>query len=176
MLSVLLTAAALTFGTPAQVKIEKWEVAVAPLAGQPIEQGKKRKDWLKRIRKVNQQANAMPYVPDAYGDVWELPSEFWRHGGDCEDYAIAKYYRLRKQGFPERDMRVAVARLPWGEIHAVLLVWLNGQMMVLDNMNPDVMPGEYIKNLHLFYTVSRAGFWLHDLPPGVTATAAEKKP
>lgn len=162
MLSVLIASAALAFGTPAPITIAKWDQAVAPLAGQPITEGRKRKDWLKRIERVNREVNAVPYVPDGEVDDWKLPDRFKREGGDCEDYAIAKYYRLRKQGFPERDMRLTVARLSWGEIHAVLIVWLNGQMMILDNMSEEIEPGDYVKNLHVYYSVNRTGFFKHE--------------
>jgi predicted transglutaminase-like cysteine proteinase len=40
---------------------------------------------------------------------WSTLLEFLKRGGDCEDYAVAKYFLLRELGFPAEDMRVLVA-------------------------------------------------------------------
>jgi|GEM_PF-262460 len=41
---------------------------------------------------------------------WATLYEFLRRGGDCEDYAIAKYFMLRELGFPAHELRVLVTR------------------------------------------------------------------
>ena len=41
---------------------------------------------------------------------WATLYEFLRQGGDCEDYAIAKYFMLRELGFPAHEMRIVVTR------------------------------------------------------------------
>ena len=40
---------------------------------------------------------------------WSTLLEFLNRGGDCEDYATAKYFLLRELGFPAEDMRVVVS-------------------------------------------------------------------
>ncbi len=39
---------------------------------------------------------------------WGTLYEFLTKRGDCEDYAVAKYFMLRELGFPAEDMRVVV--------------------------------------------------------------------
>ncbi|MEM7216993.1 MAG: transglutaminase-like cysteine peptidase [Pseudomonadota bacterium] len=54
---------------------------------------------------------------------WSTLFEFMRRGGDCEDYAAAKYFLLRRLGFAPEDLRVVVT---WEKrergYHAVLAV------------------------------------------------------
>lgn len=54
---------------------------------------------------------------------WATLKEFLEQGGDCEDYATAKYFILRRLGFPAAALRVAVAYdRRHREHHAVLAV------------------------------------------------------
>src|ERR1700753_3221158 len=63
-----------------------------------------------QLNAVNQWANARPYVEDRVNwgvpDYWETPAQFLAHGGDCEDYAIAKYFSLVKLVFSPHDLRI----------------------------------------------------------------------
>ena len=49
---------------------------------------------------------------DVWGvmDYWETPAEFFQKSGDCEDFAIAKYFALRDLGFPASQMRIVVLK------------------------------------------------------------------
>jgi hypothetical protein len=42
------------------------------------------------------------------GNRWQTLVEFLERGGDCEDFATAKYFLLREMGVPEEDLRVLV--------------------------------------------------------------------
>ena len=54
---------------------------------------------------------------------WQTLGEFLARGGDCEDFALAKYFLLREFGIPAPDMRVVVALdQSVGEHHALLVV------------------------------------------------------
>ena len=69
---------------------------------------------------------------------WSTLYEFLRHGGDCEDYAAAKYFLLRRLGLPAENLRVVVA---WERelrgFHAVLAYrWPNsGDVWLLESDN-----------------------------------------
>ena len=54
---------------------------------------------------------------------WASLYDFLQEGGDCEDFATAKYFMLRELGFAAEDLRIVVAhqRNPAGH-HAVLAV------------------------------------------------------
>lgn len=59
---------------------------------------------LEQVKAVNVLINRWPYRTDmdVWGvmDYWETPVEFFQKSGDCEDFAIAKYFALRDRAFP----------------------------------------------------------------------------
>jgi predicted transglutaminase-like cysteine proteinase len=67
--------------------------------------------------------------------------EFWASplttlasaGGDCEDYAVAKYAALRAAGVAAEDVRLVVARIEGGDYHAVVATRVDGRWLILDN-------------------------------------------
>ena len=66
---------------------------------------------------------------DVWGvmDYWETPVEFFQKSGDCEDFAIAKYFALRDLGFPASQMRIVVLKDTLRNLdHAVTAVYLDG--------------------------------------------------
>ena len=85
-----------------------------------------------RIEWVNQTLNAVRYVPDeknwGRADYWASPVEFIARGGDCEDYALAKYRLLVESGVAADRMAVVVTKS-----HAVLIMATADGPIVLDN-------------------------------------------
>lgn len=94
---------------------------------------------LDRLRLVNARVNGqIRYVADGlqHGepDVWTTPLKTLRSVGDCEDYAIAKYFVLVRAGVPKADMHIVLVRdRRAGEDHAVLAVRHDGNWWLLDN-------------------------------------------
>ncbi len=75
--------------------------------------------------------------PEPVGrDLWQVASV----SGDCEDYALAKRQRLLAAGLPRGALRLATAKLPTGELHAVLAVDTDRGTLVLDNLHPEILP------------------------------------
>lgn len=74
-------------------------------------------------------------------DYWSTPYEFSKKGkGDCEDFAISKYYTLKYLG-----VDVSKIHLTYGWVYNfkaahMILTYLteNGGRLVLDNMIPDI--------------------------------------
>ncbi len=69
------------------------------------------------------------------GEYWAAPAEFVKNqGGDCEDFAIAKYFALRSLGFNAEDLRLLVVEVPsrraW---HALLAARINDKIFIVDN-------------------------------------------
>jgi predicted transglutaminase-like cysteine proteinase len=100
---------------------------------------------LDQIREVNSAINRAPYRQDReqFGrdDYWESPLTFARSGGDCEDYAIAKYFVLRLLGFTDANLRIVVLTRQGGnEVHALLLVRTGQAWLALDNRQDN--PGQ----------------------------------
>lgn len=94
---------------------------------------------------VNASVNRVPYVAENNKpEVWKSPSRFYREGGDCEDYAIAKYYELKKQGVPKTSMFIISMKWNAQQNHAVLWVLGKDKTYVLDNNSMWVLtPDDY---------------------------------
>ena len=95
-------------------------------------------------------------------DYWAAPGEFFARGGDCEDFAIAKYLSLKALGFDTADMRVLVLKDQRRDVlHAVLLVQHRGETLVLDNLSRRVMTWDEVPHYLPLYSVNETDFWLH---------------
>jgi predicted transglutaminase-like cysteine proteinase len=68
-------------------------------------------------------------------DYWATPLETLGSGaGDCEDYAIVKYFVLRESGIVADDLRLLIVHDIKGQTnHAVLAVRNDGNWLILDN-------------------------------------------
>jgi predicted transglutaminase-like cysteine proteinase len=103
------------------------------------------RDRSTQLRTVHELVNEQPYREDVEqfdrDDLWQSPLDFARRGGDCEDFAIAKYFVLRLLGFSAADLRIAVLTgVATNEVHAVLLARLGGEWQVLDNREEKPRP------------------------------------
>ncbi len=124
--------------------------------------------FAERLEQVNAFFNQWPYKKDqeVYGveDYWATPAEFAARSGDCEDFAIAKYYALRFLGVPACRMRLAAV---WNhardEGHAVLLAYGNdGLPRVLDNFNDTVRPLASCRHYQPVWYVNEDAAWMLD--------------
>lgn len=128
--------------------------------------GLRDKGRLEQLGAVHGYMNARRWVDDRvnYGmsDYWATPLEFLARGGDCEDYAFAKYVSLRRLGFPAEILRILVLDdLNAGQPHAVLLVHLDGQVWVLDNLAPTIVRASSIRHFAPIYSINETSWWLH---------------
>lgn len=118
---------------------------------------------LERINAVQTAINRLPYVSDlqnwSMADRWATPAEMFARGGDCEDYALTKYFALRELGFPEAAMKLAIV---WdnqdSEQHAVLLVHSEGALWMLDNKFAAPMPAaDFAGRYRVIYALNSEG-------------------
>jgi predicted transglutaminase-like cysteine proteinase len=119
-----------------------------------------------QVRAVNREMNDKPYVTDPVNwhmaDYWATPLQFLRKDGDCEDYAISKYMALKALGFSVEDLRIVVLQdTNLGVPHAVLVVFLQGRALVLDNQVSGIVPADSIHHYHPYYSINEDGWWLH---------------
>lgn len=128
------------------------------------------------LRMVNGYFNQ--WRPQSDQDAWDTP-EYWaspkefiqKRGGDCEDYAIAKYFALRFLGVPADRMRiVAVKRFDEAgtqaaEMHAVLAVFTGKTWFILDNNarpKNNIFPHtQYKGRFDPVYSMNEGGAWVH---------------
>ncbi len=134
-----------------------------------------------RIEAVNRIVNARPYRADAanygLGDYWATPLEFLANSGDCEDYAVFKLFLLRRLGFANDALRIVFVREggPWVS-HAVLAVYLDDDVYILDNPAEDVLPEERVSGYAPLYSVNETMRWAHYAPPRAVAPARPLTP
>lgn len=130
------------------------------------------------VRQVHELINAQKYISDnnnwGQSDYWATPIEFFTRGGDCEDYAIAKYVSLRALGVPEDLMRIAIVHDKQKDIpHAVLVVYADGEPLILDNQNDRVLSGAREERYKPIFSINRHGWWLHSKPKSTVIASAE---
>jgi predicted transglutaminase-like cysteine proteinase len=121
---------------------------------------------MQQLRKVNTYFNKWPYRLDEENwgqrEYWASPPEFVKKSGDCEDYAIAKYYALRELGVPASSMRIValmdnIRRLG----HAVLVVFHEGDAWVLDNQTKLVLSHSKFSHYVPQFSVNETNRWAH---------------
>lgn len=137
--------------------IQKWRSGLASLKGLPLPQ---------MASEVNNMMNKTRYIGDkknwGKSDYWETPIEFLTYGGDCEDFAIAKYVSLRALGVPDRMMRIAIVKdIQKGIPHAILIVYTEDGPMVLDNQIKRMTAATSIEHYKPIYSINRTAWWLH---------------
>jgi predicted transglutaminase-like cysteine proteinase len=135
----------------------EWQTVVESLRGE---------DLITQLRETNVRLNEKPYVSDdvnwGVSDYWETPFQFLRKGGDCEDYAIAKYMMLRDLGIPADEMRIVVLKdLALRIDHAVLAVYIDGTPFILDNRYSNIVPANLLPDYQPLYSINENGWWLH---------------
>jgi predicted transglutaminase-like cysteine proteinase len=113
---------------------------------------------LRQMITVNRWFNRLPYKYDEYAyetlDYWADTAELLLKKGDCEDYALSKYYTLRQLGFTPDELKITVVYDSYNYTnHAVLMVYTGGTRYMLDinadDMNPEDLGLRY-KPLYAF--------------------------
>ena len=138
------------------------------------------KDAVTQLRAVNAHLNRIPYRTDQdnYGadDHWATPREFFARGGDCEDYAIAKYLSLKALGWPAERLRVAVVHDNARDlVHAALVAYHGGGAYVLDIEITEVTDHRAIARYVPIFSISENGWWSYQpLAPAEAAKAVVK--
>ncbi|HET8872043.1 MAG TPA: transglutaminase-like cysteine peptidase [Aquabacterium sp.] len=106
-------------------------------------------------------------------DYWASPLELLGKGqGDCEDYAIAKYFSLIASGVSGVKMRLVYVRAQVGaavQAHMVLAYYPtpNAEPLILDNLITDIRPASRRPDLAPVFSFSAEGLW-----QGVGSTSA----
>jgi len=120
------------------------------------------------LRKTNDFYNQVPYFSDmehwGVDDYWATPVELVASfGGDCEDYAIAKYMTLKDLGVPIERLRITYVRaINIGETHMVLAYYPkpDSDPWILDNLIPEIKQASLRKDLVPVYSFNDDDLWL----------------
>ncbi len=127
---------------------------------------------------VNNVANKKRYILDknnwGKSDYWETPIEFLKRGGDCEDFAIAKYTALRMLGVPEERLRVVIVHDNIKNIpHAVLVVYTETGPYILDNQIKTLVSAGNKGRYRPIFSINRKAWWLHSAKDSTILASAE---
>jgi len=130
------------------------------------------------VRGVNNLVNKKQYIVDqrnwGQSDYWATPVEFLKRGGDCEDFAIAKYTALRSLGFPEERLRVAIVQDTKKNIpHAVLVAYTDEGAYILDNQIKSLVDAERKGRYRPIFSINRTAWWLHQNPTSTIVASAD---
>ncbi|MBP6188173.1 MAG: transglutaminase-like cysteine peptidase [Azonexus sp.] len=127
-----------------------------------------------KLRRVNDFVNRRITFDDdisvwGQNDYWATPTEIIGQGrGDCEDFSIAKYFSLIDLGIPINKLRLvyvkAVQTGPAGtflQAHMVLAYYATptADPLVLDNLNPQILPASQRSDLSPIFSFNSAGLW-----------------
>jgi predicted transglutaminase-like cysteine proteinase len=127
-------------------------------------------DEAARLALVNQFFNRRVLFRDdaeVWGQVdhWASPLETLNKGeGDCEDYAIAKYFSLIASGVPVARLRLVYVRAQLGggvQAHMVLAYYAtaDAEPLILDNLVGEVRPASRRPDLAPVFSFNSDGLW-----------------
>jgi predicted transglutaminase-like cysteine proteinase len=101
-------------------------------------------------------------------DYWASPIESLARGqGDCEDFAIAKYFSLLALGMSQVKLRMVYVRAQIGgpggptQAHMVLAYYVvpAAEPLILDNLITDVRPASRRPDLEPVFSFNSEGLW-----------------
>ncbi|MEO8281273.1 MAG: transglutaminase-like cysteine peptidase [Ideonella sp.] len=148
-------------------------VAGATSLHQLITQGSRATDE-SRVRATNQFFNdTIQFVSDeevwGQADYWASPLEMLGKGaGDCEDFAMGKYFSLLAMGMPPSRLRMVYVKAmldgPGGQAQAHMVVAYypapGAEPLILDNLATEVLPASRRADLiPVFSFNSEGGVW-----------------
>lgn len=135
----------------------RWNALLAELRGaEPMAQ----------LVAVNNFLNKVAYVSDRRNyhvdDYWATPAEFFAAGGDCEDYALAKFVSLYRLGYHEDRLRVAIVYDEMRRMHhAFLAVYLADDIYLLDNQIEAVTSHRQVSHYRPICSFDSRRLWVH---------------
>ena len=150
------------YGSSAKTRVEAWDSMI---------ESSKNESLLNKIKNVNDFFNQITYKTDAahwkQKDYWATPFEFMGTGaGDCEDYAIAKYFSLIKLGIPDDKLRITYviykkANSRFEQAHMVLTYYhkTGVEPVVLDNIDKTLQVASKRTDLKPVYSFNASGLW-----------------
>ena len=146
--------------TPEQQRVEAWQALM--VSARNVSEREK-------LESINAFFNTLEFVDDKENwgteDYWATPREMlMRNGGDCEDFATAKYLTLRSLDVPDENMRlVYVKSLRLNQPHMVLSYSherFTDDPLILDNLTDRILPASQRADLIPVYSFNGQGLWI----------------
>jgi predicted transglutaminase-like cysteine proteinase len=158
--------AAQKFGQGGVSRVQAWRAALAGAANLPETE---------RLQRINTFFNnSIRFADDS--EIWQQP-DYWatpletlgKAAGDCEDFALAKYYALIEIGVSAEKLRLVYVRARVGaagssvtQAHMVLTWYASPQAepLVLDNLVSEIRPASRRPDLVPVFSFNSQGLWM----------------
>ena len=122
-----------------------------------------------KIKNVNDFFNQLNFIDDiklwGVKNYWATPIEFIGvNGGDCEDFAIAKYFTLLELGIADQKMRIMMVKaLTLNQYHMVVSYYETPSSvpLILDNIDNRVKLASQRNDLVPIYSFNGKQLWLN---------------
>ncbi|PKH05613.1 hypothetical protein CXF93_16315 [Moritella sp. Urea-trap-13] len=122
-----------------------------------------------KLSKINSFFNQLQFIDDSklWGveNYWATPIEFIGvNGGDCEDFAIAKYFSLLELGIDDEKMRITMVKsLTLNQYHMVVAYYPTpgAVPLILDNIDGEIKPADQRNDLLPVYSFNGKKLWLN---------------
>ena len=153
------------FGAPAAASFTDWQKLLKDGTGQPEAANLKRvNDFFNRRIRFDEDLAVW-----ARSDHWATPMEtLGRGAGDCEDFAIVKYYSLLLLGIPDEKLRLVYVQARLGGVnssitqaHMVLAFYPSpgADPLILDNLINDLQLASRRPDLQPVFSFNSQGLW-----------------
>ncbi|MGQ2981214.1 MAG: transglutaminase-like cysteine peptidase [Polaromonas sp.] len=153
------------FGAPAAASFTDWQKLLKDGTDQPEAANLKRvNDFFNRRIRFDEDLAVW-----ARSDYWATPMEtLGRGAGDCEDFAIVKYFSLLLLGIPDEKMRLVYVQARLGGVnssinqaHMVLAFYPSpgAEPLILDNLINDLQPASRRPDLQPVFSFNSQGLW-----------------
>lgn len=151
------------WGVASMPKFNAWRALVVSGAGATdLEQLKKTNEFVNRVVTFGDDMQVW-----GQADYWATPLEtLGRSSGDCEDYAIAKYFTLLELGMAPEKLRLIYVRAKTGtsdhvlmQAHMVLAYYAQpeAEPLILDNLMGDIRLASRRPDLVPVFSFNRDG-------------------
>jgi predicted transglutaminase-like cysteine proteinase len=145
--------------SPGQQRIADWHSLMEEKSNVPE---------MEKLESVNSFFNRLRFVDDIdhWGkeDYWATPQEMLiSNGGDCEDFATAKYFTLRNLKIPDEKMRLTyVKSLKIKKPHMVLSYYRepSAEPILLDSLVDEILLASKRPDLIPVYSFNGNGLWI----------------
>jgi len=122
-----------------------------------------------QLKKVNNFFNLLHFTDDiklwGVSNYWATPIEFLgANAGDCEDFAISKYFTLLALGIPDKKIRITMVKaLSLNQYHMVVAYYHTPSSVpvILDNINGKIKTATERKDLIPVYSFNGKQLWLN---------------
>lgn len=153
------------FGPVAGASFRDWQKLLQDSASQqPVAKIRQVNDFFNRRTRFDEDRAIW-----GQSDYWATPMEtLGRGAGDCEDFAIVKYFTLLLMGIPDDRLRLVYVQARIGGMHSsisqahMVLAFYptpDADPLILDNLISDVQPASRRPDLQPVFSFNSQGFW-----------------